>query len=690
MLSRKSLGVATSFGILFILAVESFAQSSSTVDEDLREQIEPLVKSHAGAVGLAIRNLKTGEHYEYNERTPMPTASLIKFPIMLAAYQLRESGKLNFDTPIELREEDKVPGSGILTAHFSPGIKLPLEDYIRLMIRYSDNTATNVVIDQIGLAQTSKWMGQLGFGNTKLHSKVFRGDTSIHPERSKKFGIGSTTAAEMVELFSRFEKGELANPELTEAMQKHLQSCEDDTKIAAGLPAGVAFAHKTGALANCRTDAGVITTPAGKVAVCLLTNRNEDQSWADHNEAHRLASRIGAIIVDRFGDTKQDPRLREGSFGKLVEALQRTLNDRLDPSPQLSVDGDFGPATRAALERFQRLNTLEVNGIVGTETWNALGTLLDKEEPVMAPEVANSQKFPVQPQPDLNGPPIVTAKAWVIADANSGEVLFEHDSAESLNPASTTKIMTAYLVLKYAAENPSVLEEIVEFSKRADETRGSTSGLRQGERVSVRDLLYGLLLPSGNDASVALAEHFGARLQSTVEQDPATSYASFVAAMNKAASDLKMGQSYFENTHGLTSEAHLLSARDLIRLTRAALKFDLFRKIIGTHQYGTSVNSVSGYKRNVLWKNTNRLLGYENFSGVKTGTTSAAGACLVALGKNQGREFLVVVLGSSSSDARYADTRNLFHWIWKRAEESDDRYEASDKSRGSEVSADRE
>ncbi len=118
-----------------------------------------------------------------------------------------------------------------------------------------------------------------------------------------------------------------------------------------------------------------------------------------------------------------------------------------------------------------------------------------------------------RPADPLDGPPFVTARTWAIADGKTGEVLWGHDEAKPVDIASTTKIMTALVIPRLAAKDPAVLNETVTFSERADQTIGSTSGVRTGERLPVRELLYGLLLPSGNDAAVAFAEHFGGRLK---------------------------------------------------------------------------------------------------------------------------------------------------------------------------------
>jgi D-alanyl-D-alanine carboxypeptidase (penicillin-binding protein 5/6) len=136
--------------------------------------------------------------------------------------------------------------------------------------------------------------------------------------------------------------------------------------------------------------------------------------------------------------------------------------------------------------------------------------------------------------------------------------------------------------------------------------------------------------------------------------------------MNRTAKALGMKATRFLNPHGLTVEGHLSTAADLLLLVHAARQLPRFRDYVNTRQRGCTVTSTAGYRRNVLWKNTNHLLAIEGYDGVKTGTTDAAGACLVAGGSREGRELLVVVLGSSNSDARYVDARNLFRWAWKQ------------------------
>ncbi|MEQ8847702.1 serine hydrolase [Botrimarina sp.] len=681
------------------LATAEDSKGDPSESDVLQKEIASLFDRHRGRVAAAVKNLQTGESYEWNADRVMPTASLIKLPVMIEAYRRVDAGELSLDKQLTLAEEDKVPGSGVLTEHFSAGVKLPLRDAIHLMIVYSDNTATNLVIDQIGIGSTTELMDELGYPETRLNAKVWRRDLSIAPERSKEYGLGSTTAAEVVGLLTELYGKEVASDESCDAMLGHLRACQDDKKVRRFLPDGVKVANKTGAVSESRTDAGVIESKAGPIAYCLLTTDNDDTGWSDENEAELLAAEFGRRVYAHFvGDTDEDavPAARVlavGDDGDLVADLQRTVNAKLDEKDRIGVDGDFGPATEGAVKKFQEQAGLEPSGRVDMATWRALGPLVEEDDP--PPSSAEPAPLAeLEPADPLDGPPVVTCKAYAIADGDTGEVLWGYNDAEPRDPASTTKIMTAYTVLKLAEKDPSVLDEEIVFTKAADDTSGSTSDVRAGEKLTVRQCLYGLMLPSGNDASVALAEHFGERAEpddddddddddkdeeeegdeedeededddDDDDEDDDSPLAEFIEAMNDHAELLGMDESHFENTHGLTADGHQLSARDLVKLVHAARQLPLFREITGTRRESATLDSVTGYQRNVVWNNTNRLLGIEGFDGVKTGTTGRAGACLASTGVRDGKRLIVVVLGSSCSDARYADSRNLYRWAWQ-------------------------
>jgi D-alanyl-D-alanine carboxypeptidase (penicillin-binding protein 5/6) len=361
--------------------------------------------------------------------------------------------------------------------------------------------------------------------------------------------------------------------------------------------------------------------------------------------------------------------MKIGATGELVESLQRTLNARSTPSINVSVDGDFGPGTEAAVKAFQQQKQIEPSGIVNAATWTALGELIKTDEPAPAPKTTNVEKLTVTAADDPFGPPQVTCDGWTIVDAATGEEIAAKNADKKLHIASTTKIMTAYVVLKYAADHPDVLNEILTFSKRADNTTGSTSGVRAGEQLPVRELLYGLMLPSGNDASVAFAEFFGRKFSKEEKIDDVQAYDLFIDQMNLEAAQLGMTQSHFTNTHGLTDQTHLSTVSDIARLTKAAMNIPRFRELVSCRQHGCEVVLPSGEKRNVKWENTNRLLGIEGYTGIKTGTTEAAGACLVSSSQRDGRELIVVTLKSSDSNARYTDARNLHAFGWRKLSE---------------------
>jgi len=270
-------------------------------EKGLEGRIAPLAKAHAGAVAVAVKNLRTGEEYYLKADDVMPTASLIKLPVMVETYWQAHEGTVKLAATLTLREGDKVQGSGILTSHFSDGATFPLKDAVRLMIVYSDNTATNMVLDQIGLPSTTTRMAKLGLKETRLNAKVFRADTRIDQERGKKYGLGSTTAREMVQLLEQIEAGKVASSEACKEMLGHLKACDDKEKMTRFLPAGTVVAHKTGSVNASKTDAGIIYTRTGPVALCVLTDRNEDQRWVTDNAAQVLIGKIAKEVCDHFG-----------------------------------------------------------------------------------------------------------------------------------------------------------------------------------------------------------------------------------------------------------------------------------------------------------------------------------------------------------------------------------------------------
>jgi D-alanyl-D-alanine carboxypeptidase (penicillin-binding protein 5/6) len=278
---------------------------------------------------------------------------------------------------------------------------------------------------------------------------------------------------------------------------------------------------------------------------------------------------------------------------------------------------------------------------------------------------------------DLSAPPPVTAKAWAIVDGRTGELLWGMNADEPRKAASTTKMMCAYVILELAAQQPALLDEVVTFSQLADNTSGSTADIKAGESVSVRDGLYGLLLPSGNDAGNAFAEHFNDRFDPPDERLRAlgldnpvlATRANFIAEMNRTAQRLGMTNTIYRSSFGDggTPDDRTISVRDLTRLAWHGMRNPRFRQYVSTQRHECQVRTPDGGTRPAVWTNTNQLLPLNaGYDGIKTGTTTQAGACLVSSGRRGKDHLLVAVLGSESGYGRFVDTRNLYRWAWQQ------------------------
>ena len=220
----------------------------------------------------------------------------------------------------------------------------------------------------------------------------------------------------------------------------------------------------------------------------------------------------------------------------------------------------------------------------------------------------------------------ITAKGWALIEASSGRLLLGENEHDKLPMASTTKIMTALLLLE-AGED---LDTEIEVDPRAAGTEGSSLYLRAGERMSLKDLLYGLMMQSGNDAAVALAIH------------AAGSVGSFVQRMNAKAAALGLEDTHFVNPNGLHDPDHYTSACDLCRLGAAAMARADFRELVATERYTTSTGD-----RVRTFKSKNRMLTeVPGGCGVKTGYTRKAGRCLGFAARREGMLLVGAVLNA--------------------------------------------
>src|SRR6185295_1498470 len=242
------------------------------------------------------------------------------------------------------------------------------------------------------------------------------------------------------------------------------------------------------------------------------------------------------------------------------------------------------------------------------------------------------------PPPTLSDfSPVVTAKSALMVDVASGGKIWGKNEYAALPIASLTKLMTALIMV----ENHD-LSEVVPVPRVAAEIEGTSAHLLAGETLTVHDLLYALLVPSGNDAALALAIF------------DAGSEESFVEKMNRRAKLLSMDSTHFVNVHGLDADGHVSSAHDLAILARQILKNPLLKEIVNVPK--ATINSTDGKFSHTFFTTNDLLASPFPIFGIKTGTTDAAGQCLITLLKTKTHEIVIVVLGSSD---RFQDTKAL-------------------------------
>lgn len=242
--------------------------------------------------------------------------------------------------------------------------------------------------------------------------------------------------------------------------------------------------------------------------------------------------------------------------------------------------------------------------------------------------------------------PAVTSEAVIVMDAADGRIICARNCFEKRPPASLTKVMTAILAIECAD-----LEEICTVSPVAAATKESHVGLKQDERLTLEDLLYGAMLRSGNDACVAIAENIG------------DDEAHFAKMMNLKAAVLGCVNTNFTNSNGLPDDNHYSCCYDLALVTRYALQNENFRQIVATESY--TMHWLGGREKNIY--NTNRLLYvYDGAIGVKTGTTNAAGQCLIAAAERDDKCYIAVVLKSKD---RFSDCTKLLDYAFSLKEQ---------------------
>ncbi|HEY1992853.1 MAG TPA: serine hydrolase [Edaphobacter sp.] len=281
----------------------------------LEAQVHAIAAEHHGDVALFAENLTTHETVAISADTPVQTASVIKLAILYEALEQVRSGKAHFDDKISLTKADQVLGSGVLLFFDAP-LSLTLKDVLTMMIVMSDNSATNLAIDHLGLENIDARIAKLGLKNTYLYKKVFTPVPAgvVMPADQKKFGLGKTTAREMAMVMAKIVRCELAEPgsppqaddgKLCEVALKmlHVQFYRSAIpRYLDGMPGATSesIANKTGSLDAVRNDVAAVSTKNGMVILSVFTFNNKDHTWGAEQEGELTIAKLAREIIQSW------------------------------------------------------------------------------------------------------------------------------------------------------------------------------------------------------------------------------------------------------------------------------------------------------------------------------------------------------------------------------------------------------
>ena len=304
-----------------ILGLASPLSALAQQDNQLDQQIKTIAANHHGHVALYAHDLRTGETASLSPDEPVQTASVIKMGILLDAAEQIRAGHATFGERIILIKANQVQGSGVLGQLTAP-ISLTLGDTLRLMVILSDNTATNMAIDRLGLAHINATLLAAGLHQTVLYKKVSVPATAPMPPDQPRFGLGKTTAREMAKIMERFATCQLAldnsaplpgdgkicgtivgmlrNQQDRDSLPRYLETLDTSE-------AGSAIGNKAGALNQVRNDVALISSKAGPIVIAAFTWENTDQRWTGDNEAEQTLGKLAKAVVDRWSPQGLDP-----------------------------------------------------------------------------------------------------------------------------------------------------------------------------------------------------------------------------------------------------------------------------------------------------------------------------------------------------------------------------------------------
>ncbi|MDD5544512.1 MAG: class A beta-lactamase-related serine hydrolase [Acidobacteriia bacterium] len=287
-----------------------FPARCAAAPNDVQAQLQAIIGAFKGHVTLAAKNLKTGETIEIRADEKVQTASVIKLPILIETFYQARQNQVSLDSYVILDKDNRVPGSGILQ-DLSDGLILTLQDAATLMIVLSDNTATNLVIDTVGIGNVNARMQSLGARNTKLFKKVFLPAPQTSEEQ-KKYGLGVTTAADMLHLLEMLARGDVVDRAGSDAVIAILKKQRDRDGIPRYISyddlgqntGGVEVANKTGALDHVRNDVGLVFTKHGTYALAIFAGDSPDTRWTADNAATLTIARIAKVLFDHFEESQ--------------------------------------------------------------------------------------------------------------------------------------------------------------------------------------------------------------------------------------------------------------------------------------------------------------------------------------------------------------------------------------------------
>jgi beta-lactamase class A len=314
-------GIVRAAGIVIAVAVAALMRpdvqaSTETMSDRINDSVEALVRRFHGVMGVAAIDLSGGAHRDVvavHADVRFPTASTIKTAVMVEAYRQAAEGTLPLDTPLNLREADKVGGSGVLR-HLHDGLSLTVADAVQLMIGLSDNTATNLLIARLGTARINAGLDSYGLPNTRLFRPTFRdGQPDVLPELEREFGLGMTTPGEMARLMARIADGQAVSATASTGMLATLRRQQDRAMIPRLLPTGdVEVGNKTGTdeekqagpggvKGQVRADAAIVTGPNGlRYVIAIYARQVEDTRWTIENDALTVGARISRLVYDEL------------------------------------------------------------------------------------------------------------------------------------------------------------------------------------------------------------------------------------------------------------------------------------------------------------------------------------------------------------------------------------------------------